>query len=119
MTLGAFALAGLCVRLGFWQWHRMEHKKHQQAVIERHLGEEPVPLRSVVRSGRAVTEDQEWTRVTAIGRRELASSNDPRTARRDFGREAKTNPRGHLGHTAVGADLRGQADAALRIAIFL
>jgi cytochrome oxidase assembly protein ShyY1 len=68
MTLGAFALAALCVRLGFWQWHRMEHKKHQQAVIERHLGEDPVPLRSVVRSGRAVTEDQEWTRVTVTGR---------------------------------------------------
>jgi cytochrome oxidase assembly protein ShyY1 len=68
LTLAAFALAALCVRLGFWQWHRMEHKEHQQSVIERHLGGTPVPIRSVVRPGRPVTEDQEWTRVTATGR---------------------------------------------------
>jgi cytochrome oxidase assembly protein ShyY1 len=67
-TLGAFALAALCVRLGFWQWHRMEHKKHLQAVIERHLGEGPIPIASVVRPGHPVTEDEEWTRVTATGR---------------------------------------------------
>jgi cytochrome oxidase assembly protein ShyY1 len=68
LTLGAFALAALCVRLGFWQWHRMEHKKHLQAVIERHLGMQPVPIDSVIRPGRGATEDQEWTRVTATGR---------------------------------------------------
>lgn len=67
LTLGAFALAALCVRLGFWQWHRMEHKKHQQAVIERHLGADAVPLRSVVHPGRTITEDDEWTRVRATG----------------------------------------------------
>ena len=67
LTLGAFALAALCVRLGFWQWHRMEHKKHQQAVIERHLSAAPVPVDSVLRPGRAMAEDDEWTRVRATG----------------------------------------------------
>ncbi|MFL6091233.1 MAG: SURF1 family protein [Aeromicrobium sp.] len=68
MTLGAFALAALCVRLGFWQWHRMEHKKHLQAVIERHAHAQPVPLESVLRPGVGVSEDAEWTPVTATGR---------------------------------------------------
>jgi len=67
LTLGAFALAALCVRLGFWQWHRMEDKKHQQAVIERHLGADAVPVQSVLRPGRVVAEDDEWTRVRATG----------------------------------------------------
>jgi cytochrome oxidase assembly protein ShyY1 len=68
LTLSAFALAALCVRLGFWQWHRMEGKKQEQALIERHLAGQPVPIRSVVRPGHPVTDDQEWTRVSATGR---------------------------------------------------
>lgn len=68
MTVGAFALAALCVRLGFWQWHRMEDKQHRQAVIERHLGSSPVPLETVLRAGRPVAADDEWTRVKAVGR---------------------------------------------------
>ena len=67
MTLGAFALAALCVRLGFWQWHRMEDKKAQQALIERHLRAEAVPVESVLRPGGVVAEDDEWTLVRATG----------------------------------------------------
>jgi cytochrome oxidase assembly protein ShyY1 len=67
LTLGAFALAALCVRLGFWQWHRMELKKHQQAIIERHLGVDAIPVQSVLRPGRPVADDEEWTRVQATG----------------------------------------------------
>jgi len=68
LTLGAFALAALCVRLGFWQWHRMEDKKHAQAVIERHLVADAVPIQSVLRPGHAIGGDDEWTRVQAAGR---------------------------------------------------
>lgn len=68
MTLCAFALAALCVRLGLWQWHRMEDKQHRQAIIERHLGAKPVPLESVLRMGHRLADDDEWTRVTALGR---------------------------------------------------
>lgn len=67
LTLGAFALAALCVRLGFWQWHRMEDKEHQQAVIECNLAAPPVPIESVLRPTRPVGEDKEWTRVKATG----------------------------------------------------
>jgi len=67
LTLGAFALAALCVRLGLWQWHRMEHKKHEQAVIERHLRTDAIPIQTALRLGGGVAEDDEWTRVRATG----------------------------------------------------
>jgi cytochrome oxidase assembly protein ShyY1 len=67
LGLCAFALAALCVRLGFWQWHRMEDKKIEQALIERHLGGDPVPVTSILRPGQPVAEEDEWTRVTATG----------------------------------------------------
>ena len=67
LTLAAFALSALCVRLGFWQWHRMEDKKHEQALIERHLGAAAVPIESVLERGRAVAVHEEWTRVRATG----------------------------------------------------
>ena len=67
MALGAFALAALCVRLGFWQWHRMEDKKDEQAAIERHLRSEPVPVQSIVSPGHTVSEGDEWTLVKATG----------------------------------------------------
>jgi cytochrome oxidase assembly protein ShyY1 len=62
------ALSALCVRLGFWQWHRMEHKQHQEALVRTHLSAEPVPLGSLSKPGRPIAEDDEWTRVSAIGR---------------------------------------------------
>lgn len=68
MTLGALALAALCVRLGLWQWHRMDDKKAEQAAIERHVSAAAVPIESVVRTGRPVPESREWTRVRATGR---------------------------------------------------
>jgi cytochrome oxidase assembly protein ShyY1 len=61
------ALSALCVRLGFWQWHRMEHKQQQEAQVRTHLGAEPVSLRSVARIGRPVPPAAEWTRVAATG----------------------------------------------------
>lgn len=67
LTLGAFALAALCVRLGFWQWHRMEERKHEQAAIEAHLQADAVPVQALVRPGHAVAESDEWTRVRATG----------------------------------------------------
>lgn len=67
MTLGAFALAALCVRLGFWQWHRMEDKKADQAQIERYLAADAVPIGDVLSRGDGVSEDEEWVRVRATG----------------------------------------------------
>lgn len=67
LTLGAFALSALCVRLGFWQWHRMEFKQDQQAMIERHLAAPAVPVRSMLRTPPTVLADDEWTLVSATG----------------------------------------------------
>ncbi len=68
LALGAFALAALCVRLGFWQWNRMEDKKADQALIERHMTADAVPIQSVLRRDEPISEDAEWTRVRATGR---------------------------------------------------
>lgn len=67
LTLGAFALAALCVRLGFWQWHRMEDKKAQQALIERYLATPPVDVASIAADSSWHPEKQEWMRVRATG----------------------------------------------------
>jgi cytochrome oxidase assembly protein ShyY1 len=66
------ALSALCVRLGFWQWHRMEHKQHMEALVQTHLSADPVPLTRLSKVGRPIAEDAEWTRVTATGRYDVA-----------------------------------------------
>jgi cytochrome oxidase assembly protein ShyY1 len=67
LALCAFALAALCVRLGFWQWHRMEDKKAEQAQIERHLAAAPVDIASIAAEGTWNPEKHEWMRVRATG----------------------------------------------------
>jgi len=61
------ALSALCVRLGFWQWHRMEHKQHLEALVRTHLNVPPVPLSRVSKAGNPIGEDDEWTRVRVSG----------------------------------------------------
>ena len=68
LALAAFALAALCVRLGFWQWHRMEDKKAEQARIERYLAQPPVDIAPISAEGTWDPEKHEWMRVRASGR---------------------------------------------------
>ena len=68
LALFVVALSALCVRLGFWQWHRMEHKQHLESLVRTHLSQEPVKLSTLVEVGRPVAPDDEWTRVEATGR---------------------------------------------------
>lgn len=68
LTIGALALAALCVRLGFWQWHRMEAKKAEQAQIERYLAAVPVDIAAMAAAGSWDPEKHEWMRVRATGR---------------------------------------------------
>lgn len=72
LAIFVVALSALCVRLGFWQWHRMEHKQHQEALVRTHLGASPVALDSLVSAGRPIGPDDEWTRVEATGRFDVA-----------------------------------------------
>ena len=60
-------LAAICVRLGFWQIHRLDHRLDENAVITRHLAADPVPLSRVLSPGEEVDDRSEWTRVRATG----------------------------------------------------
>lgn len=58
MALATLLLSGLCVRLGLWQWHRMESKQDAVAAMDRQLRHDPVPLREPF---------TEYQRVTVTG----------------------------------------------------
>lgn len=59
LAVAVLALTGLCIRLGFWQWHRMEEKDASAAAMHARLREAPIPLGRI--SG------AEWTRVRVTG----------------------------------------------------
>jgi len=54
--------------LGRWQFHRLEDRKHDNAVVERNEGAQPVPVTDVLAPRRAVDPEDEWRLVTATGR---------------------------------------------------
>jgi cytochrome oxidase assembly protein ShyY1 len=58
VALVTLALSALCVRLGLWQWHRMEDKNASAAAMDRQLTKRPVPLAG---------SPKEWTRVILRG----------------------------------------------------
>ncbi|WP_344771247.1 SURF1 family protein [Aeromicrobium panaciterrae] len=60
-------LAGVCVRLGLWQIHRLDHRLDQNKVISAHFKAAPVDLSSALPPGDGVDDSTEWTRVTATG----------------------------------------------------
>jgi len=66
-ALFVIVLSGICIRLGFWQLHRLEHRLDTNKVVERHLAADPVPLSSVLEPGDEVDAQSEWTRVRATG----------------------------------------------------
>ena len=66
-ALFVIVLAGICIRLGFWQLHRLEHRLDNNKIVERHLADDPVPLSTVLGPGDEVDEQSEWTRVRATG----------------------------------------------------
>jgi cytochrome oxidase assembly protein ShyY1 len=53
--------------LGRWQFHRSEDRKARNAVIERNLAQEPVPVDALLAVGRGPAAGDEWSRVTATG----------------------------------------------------
>jgi cytochrome oxidase assembly protein ShyY1 len=60
-------LAYLAFRLGEWQFDRLADREQSNAVIERNLGGEAVPVEQVLGVGRPVSSQDEWRRVTARG----------------------------------------------------
>jgi cytochrome oxidase assembly protein ShyY1 len=53
--------------LGRWQFHRLEDRQHDNAVVERNEDAAPAPVGDVLAPGREVDEDDEWRTVTATG----------------------------------------------------
>jgi cytochrome oxidase assembly protein ShyY1 len=59
-------VVGICIRLGMWQFDRLDDRRADNERIETNLAAEPAPVDSVV-SGGEVPETDEWRRVTASG----------------------------------------------------
>jgi cytochrome oxidase assembly protein ShyY1 len=53
--------------LGRWQWHRLESRRHDNAIIRTNLHATPTPVADALAAGRPVSHDQQWLRVTATG----------------------------------------------------
>ena len=53
--------------LGRWQFHRLDDRKHDNAVVERNESTEPAPVDDVLAKGRPADPDDEWRTVTATG----------------------------------------------------
>jgi len=60
-------LAALAWRLGLWQFHRLEDRKADNAIVESNIHEPAVPVDGVLAVGRPVRATDEWKRVTAVG----------------------------------------------------
>ncbi len=67
-------LAALAWRLGLWQFHRLEDRKADNAVIETNIHEPAVPVGSVLAVGRPVDAADVWKRVTAVGEYDAADT---------------------------------------------
>jgi cytochrome oxidase assembly protein ShyY1 len=64
-------LAAVCVQLGSWQFDKLSARQDRNALVEKHLAVDPVPLDTVVPAGEELVPEQEWTVVTATGRYDL------------------------------------------------
>lgn len=62
-ALFVVVLAGVCVRLGLWQFHRLDDRLAENKVISAHFKAAPVELPRDWK----VDDANEWTRVTATG----------------------------------------------------
>jgi cytochrome oxidase assembly protein ShyY1 len=68
LFLGAVVvLAYGAFRLGEWQFDRLEQREDSNAVIERNLAADPVPVAQVLEVGEPVAAEEEWRHVTATG----------------------------------------------------
>lgn len=67
LTLVGLVLIPVMIKLGFWQFHRHEHRVARNDLVARSLSADPVPVTELTRPGRAVPGDDVWRRVTASG----------------------------------------------------
>ncbi|MEV6649513.1 SURF1 family protein [Streptomyces sp. NPDC051219] len=67
LTLLALVLIPVMVELGFWQFHRHEHRVAQNQLIAANLAARPVPAGELTSPGHTVPRDDYWRRVTVTG----------------------------------------------------
>ncbi|GHI84725.1 SURF1-like protein [Streptomyces xanthophaeus] len=67
LTLVALALIPAMIKLGFWQFHRHEHRVAQNELIETSLRAQPVPVTGLTSPGHVVPRSDYWRTVTATG----------------------------------------------------
>lgn len=65
--LAVLVLATLAVRLGDWQFNRLDQRRAKNAEIRTNVTAAPVPANDVLRQGKGLPDDREWRRVTATG----------------------------------------------------
>jgi cytochrome oxidase assembly protein ShyY1 len=67
-------LAYACLLLGRWQWHRLESKKTNNAIIRTNDSAAPVPVEQLLREGRDPDSSQQYAVVSATGRYDVAKT---------------------------------------------
>ncbi|OEJ35573.1 SURF1 family cytochrome oxidase biogenesis protein [Streptomyces subrutilus] len=67
LTLVALVLIPVMIKLGFWQFHRHEHRVAQNRLIEQNLRAAPAPMTEVTSPGHRVPRADFWRAVTATG----------------------------------------------------
>lgn len=67
LTLLALVLIPTMVELGFWQFHRHQHRVEQNGLIARNLDAAPVPVEELTSPGHTVPRADYWRTVTATG----------------------------------------------------
>ncbi|MFH9494764.1 SURF1 family protein [Streptomyces globisporus] len=67
LTLLGLALIPTMIELGFWQFHKHEHRVEQNALISRNLDAQPVPVTDLTSAGHTVPRSDYWRTVTATG----------------------------------------------------
>ncbi|MCD9142343.1 SURF1 family cytochrome oxidase biogenesis protein [Streptomyces albireticuli] len=67
LTLVGLVLIPVMIKLGFWQFHRHEHRVARNDLVARSLSADPVPVTELTRPGRTVPREDVWRQVTASG----------------------------------------------------
>ncbi|GAA2601256.1 SURF1 family cytochrome oxidase biogenesis protein [Streptomyces tubercidicus] len=67
LTLLGLVLIPVMIKLGYWQFHRHEHKVAQNQLIARSIAATPVPVTTLAAPGRDLPRRDMWHRVTATG----------------------------------------------------
>ena len=67
LAITVAVLAALAWRLGVWQFHRLDQRETTNAIVEKNVAADPVPVAGVLAVGDGVADAEQWKRVSATG----------------------------------------------------